>query len=281
MARKSEDGRAGFGAAAAKMPECLDARRIAEPDIRRQRRRLKSGKFCISEENFHEGGRNWKIFTIENRVLRDGPLFVVPHDNEDAAFVAGVYGLEKYGGALVAVEAGEKRFLEGQDPNRNFGTTRAAARRCRAQRAPAPRYTGAVLKAHRKGQPVIALHTNENGWFGNGGKGNVSIRRKGKGMPFVSAIARSRRLRDEDTLIVLAGIAPPGKDREMREKIDYFTGNAGVNVLFELVSAATNDCSLSNYAVLSGIRPYFNIEVETGDARTQKAILDKVMAYPR
>jgi len=261
--------------------KCLDVAKISEPDIKAQQRELNRKDYCITERKFIENGLKWHIFTIKNNAKPSGPLFVVPHDNEDAAFVTGVYGLRRYGGTLVAVEAGEERFLSGQDPNRNFGTNGAVARRCRGQRAPAPKYTRAILNARQKGAPIIALHSNANGWSGNGGKGNISIRRPGAGLPFVTALARSRRFLDEDTLVILAGANPPGKDRDLSRKIKYFTQSAGVNVLFEQVNPATNDCSLSNYVVLKNLGSYFNIEVETGDAATQKKILDLVMRAPR
>jgi len=261
--------------------KCLDVAKISEPDIKAQQRELNRKDYCVTERKFIENGLKWHIFTIKNNAKPSGPLFVVPHDNEDAAFVTGVYGLRRYGGTLVAVEAGEERFLSGQDPNRNFGTNGAVARRCRGQHAPAPKYTRAILNARQKGTPIIALHSNANGWSGNGGKGNISIRRSGAGIPFVTALARSRRFLDEDTLVILAGANPPGKDREVSRKIKYFTESAGVNVLFEQVKPTTNDCSLSNYVVLKNLGPYFNIEVETGDAATQKKILDLVMQAPR
>lgn len=256
---------------------CLDVDKINEPDIRAQRRILGKKNFCITEKKVSENGLNWRIFTIQNSKKKSGPLFVVPHDNENSAFVAGVYALRKYGGSLVAVESGERRIFKGQDPNRNFGTTKATAKRCRMQRAPAPKYTRAILKSRKRGRPIIALHSNANGWSGNGGSGNISIRRKGDAIPFVSAIARSRRLKDEDTLIVLASKKPPGKDRKLARKVAYFTKKAGVNVLYEHVTPASNDCSLSNYVTLKGLGTYFNIEVETGDVKTQKKIIDIVM----
>lgn len=257
--------------------KCLDVDTIKEPDIRAQRRILKKKQFCISEKRVSENGLNWRIFEIQNKKKKAGPLFVVTHDNENSAFKAGVYGLRKYGGTLVALETGERRFFKGQDPNRNFSTTWAASKKCRLQRAPAPKYTRAILKHRKRGQPIIALHSNANGYSGNGGSGNISIKRKGGGIPFVSAIARSRRLKDEDTLVVLAGKKPPSQDRKLSQKVDYFTKTAGVNVLYEHVTAAKNDCSLSNYVALNKLGTYYNIEVETGDARTQKKVVDIVM----
>lgn len=260
---------------------CLDVTKITEPDIKAQKRILKHKKFCITEKRLKEGGLDWRIFVIKNKKKKSGPLFVVPHDNENSAFSAGVYGLNKYGGTLVAIEAGERRIFKGQDPNRNFGTSRATSNRCRLQRAPAPRYTHAMLKHLKRRQPIIALHSNANGFSGNGGRGNISIKRKGGAIPFVSAIARSRRLKDEDTLIILASTKRPSQDRRLSRKVKYFTEKAGINVLYEHVTAAKNDCSLSNYAALNGLGPYFNIEVENGDVKTQRKIVDSVMKYLR
>lgn len=261
--------------------QCLDPAQLADPDIRNQINTLSNKAFCITETRVREGGLNWKIHTIQN-TKRRGPLFVIPHDNENSAFPAGVYGLAKYGGTLVAVEAGERRIFKGQDPNRNFGTTRAAAAACPKQRAPAPKYTKAIMQHRKSGQPIIALHSNSNGWSGNGGSGTMSINRKSKVMlPFVTSIARSRRLADEDTLIVIASTKPPGKDRKQTAALEHFTKKAGVNVIYEYVKPSQNDCSLSNYVVLNKLGQYFNVEVENGDTKTQKSVLDIVMDYVR
>lgn len=260
---------------------CLDPSQVADPDIRGQRQTLSNSKYCITETRVAEGGLNWRLHVIKN-TKRSGPLFVIPHDNENSAFPSAIYGLEKYGGTLVAVEAGERRIFKGQDPNRNFGITRSAAAACPKQRAPAPKYTNAIMKHRKSGQPIIALHSNSNGWSGNGGSGTISINRNSKVMrPFVTAIARSRRLADEDTLIVIASTKPPGKDRKQAKAVEYFTKKAGVNVLYEYVKPSQNDCSLSNYVVLNKLGSYFNVEVENGDVKTQKNVLDIVMGYVR
>lgn len=260
---------------------CLDPSQVADPDIRGQRKTLSSSKYCITETRVNEGGLNWKLHVVKN-TKRSGPLFVIPHDNENSAFPSAIYGLAKYGGTLVAVEAGERRVFNGQDPNRNFGTTRSAAAACPKQRAPAPKYTNAIMKHRKSGQPIIALHSNSNGWSGNGGSGTISINRNSRVMrPFVTAIARSRRLADEDTLIVIASTKPPGKDRKQAKALEYFTKKAGVNVIYEYVKPSQNDCSLSNYVVLNKLGNYFNVEVENGDVKTQKHVLDVVMGYVR
>ena len=260
---------------------CLDPSQVPDPDIRGQRKTLSKAKYCITETRVSEGGLNWKLHVIKN-TKRSGPLFVIPHDNENSAFPSAIYGLAKYGGTLVAVEAGERRIFKGQDPNRNFGTTRSAAAACPKQRAPAPKYTNAIMKHRKSGQPIIALHSNSNGWSGNGGSGTISINRNSRVMrPFVTAIARSRRLADEDTLIVIASTKPPGKDRKQARALEHFTKRAGVNVIYEYVKPSQNDCSLSNYVVLNNLGNYFNVEVENGDVKTQKHVLDIVMDYVR
>ncbi|MEP1443354.1 MAG: hypothetical protein ABJK39_10135 [Hyphomicrobiales bacterium] len=260
---------------------CLDPSQVADPDIRGQRKALSSSKYCITETRVNEGGLNWKLHVIKN-TKRPGPLFVIPHDNENSAFPSAIYGLAKYGGTLVAVESGERRVFKGQDPNRNFGTTRSAAAACPKQRAPAPKYTNAIMQHRKSGQPIIALHSNSNGWSGNGGSGTISINRNSRVMrPFITSIARSRRLADEDTLIVIASTKPPGKDRRQARALEHFTKKAGVNVIYEYVKPSQNDCSLSNYVVLNNLGSYFNVEVENGDVKTQKNVLDIVMDYVR
>ncbi len=259
---------------------CVEPEMVSDKDVQRHKDLLSQKKFCIAEKHIRENGRIWKIITIRNLEKKNGPFFIVPHDNENSGFDAGVYGLDRHGGKLVFLETGERRSLKGQDPNRNFGYKKSLVKSCRHQEKPSPRFTKAILKGHKKKQSVIALHSNFDGWSGNGGKGTISIKRKMKNTyPFLSAINKNNRFQDEDTLIVIASKKRAFEDRKVARKVVYFTKMVGVNILVEHVSDKNNDCSLSNHVILNNLGDYYNIEVQTGDVETHKRLVDAVAHY--
>lgn len=261
------------------LPGCVDPAGIREPDIARNRGRLRAVGLCIEEVRFREGGHHWDLFIITN-IRKAGPLWVVPHDNENSAFDTAAYGLVKYGGTIVAVEAKERRFFEGQDPNRNFAATAGEARVCPGARAPAPKFVNAVLVRLARSQPIIALHSNSPGYQGDGrgGSGTISGKlRTATMLPFISAIAKGR-FADPDTLLIVPSEIPFARNKNAQNLLSWF-GARGINVMFELISPRTNDCSLSNYAMLHRVAPYFNIEVAHGDTVTQERIVDRIFEF--
>jgi hypothetical protein len=101
--------------------------------------------------------------------------------------------------------------IRGQDPNRNFSTSRAESRLCarsaRRRRAITGRSWTTI--GARPG-PYLALHNNGNGHAGNGGSGNISMYRpRQRAHPLAGRRSGSRALRDEDNLIFMAGTRPP------------------------------------------------------------------------
>jgi hypothetical protein len=138
---------------------------------------------------------------------------------------------------------------------------------------PAPRFTDALLALRGPGPDIVlTLHNNPDGHDGNGGAGIISARR-------ASALLRGLRARggaDEDDAILLAGMqtirAEPATHRIAQALRDL-----GVNVIYELVIAARNDCSLSQYTVLNDIAPYYNIEAQHGHLAEQMAMFDALM----
>jgi hypothetical protein len=130
---------------------------------------------AVSQRNFVEAGFAWQLIRFVNIDKPIGPLWVVPHDDENAAFEAAITAVKEYGGAFVAVNSGDgsnrMQFGNGTcgsgteiilecDPNRNFSIA-------------TPLYTNAFLDALSAGQPVIALHTNTPGHGGD--KGSITI----------------------------------------------------------------------------------------------------------
>jgi hypothetical protein len=133
----------------------------------------------ISQKRFSENGFNWHLLRFENPEKSIGPMWVVPHDDELAAFNSMIAALRQYGGKAITVNSGpgaarmqsghgtcgDKTAVQSEcDPNRNFSRL-------------SPQYTGAFLRQMNAGQPVIALHTNKSGFSGDGkgGAGSISL----------------------------------------------------------------------------------------------------------
>jgi len=236
-------------------------------DLARNAARLADPRFCVRVATVADGADRWTLVGITD-TSRAGPLWVVPHDDEDAGFDAALGGLARYGGTLVAVEAREQRMQRGRDPNRIFGSGV-----CGRGGPAAPAYTRAMLAARDRRFPIVAVHTNEP----HGG--TVSMRAPFAGataFPATAAPAAGPR-RDDDTLVILAGPRPPADDDAARGTIAWFN-TRGANVLYETVGGR-GDCSLSNHAVLSGLGRTYTVEAADGDERSASALVDLVMQH--
>ena len=203
---------------------------------------------------------------VRNIKKPTGPFWYLPHDNENTAFESAVYATKKYGGGFLAVEANGNRYDLGKDPNRHF--------------KPSSTYTKTIFKVidtfKAKGMPYLTLHNNKNGHMHYGGEGTVSMKVSSshtKSYPSGSIKTGKRKgLKDEDSLVYLAG-------RSLESKKIKALNAQGIHVKYELVSGSrSNDNSMSNYVALyKNQSGYVNIEVEDGDAGTQKKMIDKVM----
>ncbi|MCC6982621.1 MAG: hypothetical protein IT535_05075 [Bauldia sp.] len=255
---------------------CVAPASIADADIAANAAALAAPNLCLSEQRFEENGVNWHLVTIRN-TTRSGPLWVVPHDDEDAAFAASLHAVTAHGGAIVAVEAGEDRFVGAVDPNRTFRPAGAAPAACPSAPGGFPRYARAVLAPWNRSFPVIGMHSNADG-FGEGrGAGTISIRRAdARSQPF--AANGSGRLGDEDTLVMIASMAPPEDNPPGMAEIGWFNAR-GVNVLYNRVAAEIVECTLADYLTLDGIGPYLGIEVEDGDTATARLLADLLMEF--
>jgi len=227
---------------------------------------------CARVDRFPESGVNWTVQTVQSN--RPGPLFVVPHDDEQTALDTAAYALARYGGTVVAVDTGGTRRNGVIDPNRNFNLGKS-----RCDGPPTPSFTDAILGSRRAEQPIIALHTNLPGAARSGGAGDISILSlPGNATPFVSARA-SGELASEDAFILIA--TTEGRDsRRVTRLVDALNAR-GVNVVVETVAPRTSDCSLSNYTALHGITRYFNIEVAEGAGATQRRLVDILFSVIR
>ena len=253
---------------------CDDPSRERDPDIARNLNTIRKAGLCFKKVVLSEGKYRW-VFEVFSHPSHKGPFWVVPHDDENAAFDAAVYATARYGGGFLAVEAGERRIFRGQDPNRNFGTTRTTAKRCRDQRAPAPKFTATIfriVKAHKAaGAPYMALHTNDNGLAGYGGTGTISVRRQSRVLKGFPSGAKGG-LGDEDSVVLIAGRSEYNKNRSAQKTVRGLN-KLGLNVIYEHVTKRGNDCSYSNYILLRQPASYFNIEVQHGALGVQKKMI--------
>ena len=229
------------------------------------------GGVKISEYRFSENGFDWHLIRFVNAENPDGPLWMVPHDDENAAFDGMIAAVSQYGGVGIAVNSGpgSARLQSGHgicgvrntetancDPNRNFD-------------AKTPLFTSAFLAQRTAYQPVIALHTNSRGFSGDGegGRGEITILdiaafQRGEYSPRnggVLAINPRAEMANADTLGLTAYLAREGKPDESKTRCGQGIANDGVHFWHERVTKS--DGSMSNYLALN--HPdiaYFNAE---------------------
>lgn len=216
----------------------------------------------VQRRTAEDPGASWSLWRIANPAKPGGPLWVVPHDNENAAFAAALRAVKDYGGIVIAVDSGQDDRLSSAryvwshdggrlDPNRSFTGMW-------------PAYVAAVL-ADRGSRPIVALHTNAPG-FDSGastcgdtpgnGSGGISIRLCNSIFSPRPAADRSWPWDDDDSVVIspyLAGSTAGSGWCGGR----LLQGN--FNIVFERV--ATSDGSLSNYAIQHGV-PYLNFETQ-------------------
>jgi hypothetical protein len=266
------------GAARAEAGEaCLAPGAVRDADVQRNAAQLgPDSGLCISTLDFEENGLTWQLTVIENTGQRDAPTIYLPHDDEESAFDTALYGVRKYGGKLVAVEAGDSRHFKGQDPNRNFGMTRETTASCADMKTrPAPLFTRFLLDLrHPRIGFFLTMHNNADGHTGNGGSGGISAARSGGVMTGMMAKG------DEDDAVLLAGRKPFAQEKRARRTAEFFL-ERGINVIYEHVTPEGNDCSFSNYVVLNDLGEYFNIEAQHGHTQQQKHMLDQMMTFHR
>jgi hypothetical protein len=238
----------------------VDPLTIADDDFARHRNPATWKSLSVRRLEFREERAAWRLWRIANVGHPRGPLWFVPHDNENAGFEAALVAVRRYGGTVIAVDAGVSvdgvrmnravDYGRPVDPNRNFDTA-------------LPGYARRILADLPAGMPVIALHTNARGFDTSESRCNRS---DPPGSGVISARycddilnpSRSQRRAwpwdDDDTVAFATHRTGALRDTAFcgREMVQ-----ADFNVVFERV--VTSDRSLSNYAVLHGIR-YLNFE---------------------
>jgi hypothetical protein len=225
----------------------------------------------VTQTRFNENGFNWHLIRFTNSAKPEGPLWVVPHDDENAAFESMIAALRLYGGTGIAVNSGpgsERRqagygrcgvrakTTSSCDPNRNFSDYSLL-------------FTAAILDQISPGQPVIALHTNSPGFDGDGqgGSGNITIldtaayrhgniRSRAGG---ILAVNQPPELANHDTLGIIPYLNAQGAPDKKTGVCSLGLSNAGLHLWLENVGQS--DGSLSNYIILNRPDiPYFNAE---------------------
>jgi hypothetical protein len=241
----------------------VDPLTIDDDDFARHRSPAIWRGLKVTRIDFTEERATWRLYRIADPKRPRGPLWFVPHDDENAGFEAALVAIRKHGGTIVAVDGGGGRrntrvaFGRSIDPNRNFHDG-------------LPRYPSQVLAAVNAGAwPIIALHTNAPGYEGDrstcnrGGKtdgeGIISIRFCNAVLSPSASQARRYPFDDDDTVAFAAW-------RATQSPASAFCRDAMVRADWNVVQerVVNSDGSLSNFAVLHGL-DYLNFETtETG-----------------
>lgn len=241
----------------------IDPLAIDDDDFARHRDPATWRGLTVDRVDFAEERATWRLYRIADPKRPRGPLWFVPHDDENAGFEAALVAVRRYGGTIVAVDGGGGRrntsvaFGRAIDPNRNFHDG-------------LPRYPAQVLAAVNRGAwPIIALHTNAPGYDASrstcaplgdtSGEGIVSIRFCNAVLTPSASTARRYPFDDDDTVAFATY-------RATQAPSDAFCRDAVVRADWNVVQerVVNSDGSLSNYAVLHGL-DYLNFETrETG-----------------
>jgi hypothetical protein len=259
-----------FGAAAPVVNVArVDPLTLEDDDFRRHRDPVTWRGLRVERIAFTEERARWRLWRVTDPARPNGPLWFVPHDDENAGFEAALVALRKYGGTLVAADAGivpgrdgmrtnaAVDFGEPIDPNRNFSDGK-------------PLYGRVILEALGRGAwPIIALHTNGVGYDkaestcgrpeDPDGRGVISAYMCNAVFTSVASKAKAWPFDDPDNVAIATYLASKGPRTT-------FCGDAlaaaDYNVMFEKV--VNTDGSMSNHAALHGIE-YLNFEtLETG-----------------
>jgi hypothetical protein len=247
-------------AAQATRTTSVDPLTVQDDDFARHRAAAEWKGLKVSQLEFREERAAWRLWRIASTGQPRGPLWFVPHDNENAGFEAALVAVRRYGGTVIAVDAGVADdgvrmnravdYGRAVDPNRNFDTA-------------LPGYARRILADLRPGMPVIALHTNGRGFDTSEsrcnrsdppGSGVISIRYCDDVLTPNPSRKRAWPWEDPDTVAFAPYRPAAGPNSAFcgRQMVQ-----ADFNVVFERV--VTSDRSLSNYAVLHGIN-YLNFE---------------------
>ncbi|MDT8757646.1 hypothetical protein MZO42_02950 [Sphingomonas psychrotolerans] len=244
----------------------VDPLTVQDDDFARHRDPAEWHGLSVSRIEFREERAAWRLWRIANVRHHRGPLWFVPHDNENAGFEAGLEAVRTYGGTLIAVDAGiagdglrmnqAVDYGRPVDPNRNFDSA-------------LPGYARRILADLPPDMPIIALHTNARGFDTSesrcnqsdpSGQGVISIRYCDDVLTPSPSQSRAWPWDDDDTVAFTTYRTKDGPRAA-------FCRDAMIAADFNVVQerVVTSDRSLSNYAVLHDLR-YLNFEtLDRGD----------------
>ncbi len=259
---------------------CRDPASSSDRDIRGNLATFAGAPLCYSVVSVEEAGRRWLVQVIENYERIAGPGWLAPHDNEDAAQNGGLWAVRQFGGFLITFETNDRRIFQGQDANRIFATDTRTAAACTQLRAPHPKLTRLIDSYFRMApRPYLSLHSNDNGFSGNGGRGTISVLRHSRVLQGHPAKRGSQLADDEDNLMMTAGT----QRFDDNGKALHFTSamhRQGVHVIYEEISLAKNDCSFSNFVKLTYPQAdYYTVEVEHGQDRRMRELITALLGY--
>lgn len=264
--------------------EAIDPLTIDDEDFARHRDPREWAGLSVRRLVFSDGEISWSVWRIVNEQHRDGPLWVLPHDNENATFGAMLIALHSYGGIAMAIDdrAGRMNYDAASgasvDPNRHFYDA-------------IPLYAGRILAdIGTPPRPIVALHTNSAGFqqslslcpiAGLTGSGDISIKLCTARYVPRPSLRHAWPFDDDDTLALVS------YDSEADWRAAFCVRPlmaADFNLITEHVTSS--DGSLSNYALQHGLT-YINFETRErgsdaaglGDAQGRLvAMIDRAMA---
>ncbi|HEX8300219.1 hypothetical protein [Sphingomonas sp.] len=238
----------------------VDPLTVQDDDFARHRDPAEWKGLKVSRVEFRQERAAWRLWRIASS--RDGPLWFVPHDSENGGFEAALAAVRKYGGSIVAVDSGIAPGADGTRMNRAVDYGRPIDPN-RAFDDALPFYARTVLAD--RGAPIIALHTNSQGFDSSEsrcnqsdpiGRGVISIRFCDDTLTPSPSRARAWPWDDDDSVAFTTYRTgqPPSAAycRDSLVALDF-------NVVQERV--VTSDGSLSNYSVLRGY-DYLNFETQ-------------------
>ncbi|MDF7774118.1 hypothetical protein P1X14_02565 [Sphingomonas sp. AOB5] len=240
----------------------VDPLTVQDDDFARHRDPAEWKGLKVERIEFREERAQWRLWRITNTARPRGPLWFVPHDNENGGFEAALVAVKRYGGTIVAVDAGVHADHDGQrfnyavdygrpvDPNRNFDSA-------------LPGYARIILASHRPADfPIIALHTNQKGFntaesncnkSDPPGNGIISIRYCDDFYTPHPSTTKTFPFDDDDSVAFVTHLT----GRDPAQAFCWALTRNDFNVVQERV--VVTDRSASNYAALHGLH-YLNFE---------------------
>ena len=92
---------------------------------------LRQPALCVGLQSVKNGTLEWPLLVVRHQKDPDRLLWYAPHTNEEIAFDNAVAAVVRHHGTLVAVRTSTgTRCLQGQDPNRTFGTLKGGGASC-------------------------------------------------------------------------------------------------------------------------------------------------------